>query len=87
MEAGDNLQVKVDGYTVTFDDGNGFVGSLKTEGTWANKKATRNIRTLFDISRGSIEKLAGKSEAELDVAHSLEQLFSVQNRLLETLLS
>ena len=86
-EAGDNLQVKVNGYTVTFDDGNGFVGSLKTEGTWANKKATRNIRTLFDISRGTIEKLAGKGKPDLDVAHSLEQLFSVQNRLLETLLS
>jgi hypothetical protein len=87
MAAGDNLQVKVDGYTVTFDDGNGFVGSLKTEYTSSKNKAEYDVRTLFDISKNTIEKLAGKKTPELDVAHSLETLFSVQNRLLETLLS
>jgi len=86
--AGDDLRVKVDGYTVTFDDGQGCVGSLKTEYTSDKEKVAYNVRTLFDISKNTIEKLAGgKAKPDLEVAHSLEQLFSVQNRLLETLLS
>jgi DNA-binding protein H-NS len=86
LDAG-TLSVKVEGFTVKFDDGHGFEGSLKTEGTWAKEKATRNIRTLFDISKNTIKKLNESRLKGEPIEDSLQQLFAVQNMLLEKLLS
>ena len=84
------LKITVKGHTVTFDDGNGFVGSMKNERTSSKGKATQNVRTQFDISKGTIEKLdqeRKKDDPHHENAETLTRFLRGQMQLLETLLN
>ena len=91
----DTLKVTAKGFTVTIDDGNGFVGSIKTTGDWNESKLSRNVRTEFDIAKSTIEidnvgpggKGGPDGVADNLQAHTLHKYMEGQMKLLETLLN
>ena len=91
-----HLTITVKGFSMTIDDGNGFVGSVKTTGDDDSEKVMRNVRTEFDITKSTLEVDqvgGGKKGEDPDGipdnlhAHTLHKFMKGQMELLETLLN